>query len=207
MPYEKCSDVSSEYWRELKQADPAEIQRRTGIVQDKGRWRLPFLNRELNLDIDQGRIWVSGAEDTEPNFRTCLTAILYLLRVDPSALGPQVSPMELTGASTFIQAHGPHSLPNPDLERAFGSQLPAFLEAGRRLGAAKREDGDAALALTIYPGLSVEVILWEADEEFPAQATFTVPAHLERFYHLDAVLGLIQLVVKELLAAAPEAGG
>jgi len=206
MPYEKCSDVSSEHWQELKQADPGEVQRRTGMARENGIWRLPFLNRELNLDRDRDRIWISGAEDVEPDFRTCLTAILYLLKVDPSALGSPVSPMELTGASTFIQAHGPHSLPNEALERTFGSNLPAFREAGRRLGAVEREDGDAALALTVYPGLSVVVILWEADEEFPAQATFTVPAHLEHFYHLDAVLGLLQLVVKELQAAAPEAG-
>lgn len=206
MPYEKCSDVSPEYWHDLQQADPEEVQRRTGLAREKGAWRLPFLNRELFVDPDQNRVWVSGAEDTEPNFRTCLTAVLYLLRVDPSALGTPVSPKELTGASTFIQAHGPHSLPTEPLERTFGANLPAFLEAGRRLGASEREDGDAALSLTVYPGLSVEVILWEADEEFPAQASFTVPAHLERFMHLDAVLGLLQLVVGELQAASPEAG-
>jgi len=206
MPYEKCSDVSREYWQELQQADPDEIQRRIGMAPENGVWRLPFLNRELFVDPAQNRVWVSGAPDTEPNFRTCLTAVLYLLQVDPSALGSPVSPKELTGASTFIQAHGPHSLPTEALEQTFGANLPAFLEAGRRLGASEREDGDAALSLTVYPGLSVEVILWEADEEFPAQASFTVPAHLERFMHLDAVLGLLQLVVSELQAAASEAG-
>ncbi len=205
MLYETCSDVSSEYWQELKQADPDDIQRRTGIDLENGAWRLPFLNRELFVDPERSRIWVSAAPDIEPDFRTCLTAVLYLLRVDPAALGPPVSPTELTGASTFIQSHGPHSLPAESLERTFGSRLHAFLEAGRRLGAAEIEAGDAALALVVYPGLTVEVILWEADEEFPAQATFTVPAHLERFMHLDAVLGLLQLVVKELQAASPKA--
>ena len=45
----------------------------------------------------------------------------------------------------------------------------------------------------------MEVILWEADEEFPAQVSFTVPANLDRFWQLDAVLGLMGLVVKEML--------
>ena len=133
MPYEKCSDVSREYWQELQQADPDEIQRRIGMAPDNGVWRLPFLNRELFVDPAQNRVWVSGAPDTEPNFRTCLTAVLYLLQVDPSALGSPVSPKELTGASTFIQAHGPHSLPTEALEQTFGANLPAFLEAGRRV--------------------------------------------------------------------------
>jgi hypothetical protein len=207
MLYEKCSEVSSAYWQELKQADPADIRRRTGVSREDAIWRLPFLNRELCLDLDRERVWVSGAQDTEPNFRTCLTAILYLLKVDSSALGPQVSPLELTGASTFFQARGPHAVPSEPLEEKFGSQLSAFLEAGRRLGAAKRPAGDAALALVVYPGLTVEVILWEADEEFPAQASFTVPANLDRFYPLDAVLALLQLVAGELEAASPEAAG
>jgi hypothetical protein len=203
MLYEKCSEVSPEYWQELKHADHADIRRRTGVVLEDAAWRLPFLNRELRLDLDRGRIWVPAAPETEPDFRTCMTAILYLLKVDPSALGAPVSPMELTGAATFFQARGPHALPTAPLEKKFGSHLPAFWEAGRRLGAAQRAAGDAALALEVFPGLTVEVILWEADEEFPAQASFTVPANLDRFWQLDAVLGLLQLVVRELEATSP----
>jgi hypothetical protein len=48
----------------------------------------------------------------------------------------------------------------------------------------------------------VEVILWLADEEFPAQVSFRVPGNLERIWHLDAVLALMQLLTRELLAAA-----
>ena len=201
MLYEKCSEVSSEFWQELKQADPAAIARRTGITFENNTFHLPFLNRELRLDPGQGRIWVSGTEEAEPDFRTCMTAILYLLRVDPAVLGGPISPMELTGASTFFQARGPHALPTAPLEEKFGSHLQGFLEAGRRLRAAVPEAGDAALALQVFPGLTVEVILWEADEEFPAQASFTVPANLDRFFPLDAVLGLLQLIAQELEAA------
>ena len=201
MLYEKCSEVSSEFWQELKQADPAVIGRRTGITFEKATFHLPFLNRELCFDLDRERIRVSGAQEPEPDFRTCMTAILYLLRVDPSVLGAPVSPMELTGASTFFQARGPHALPTAPLEQKFGSHPAAFLAAGQRLGATRREAGDAALALQVFPGLTVEVILWEADEEFPAQASFTVPANLDRFFPLDAVLGLLQLIAQELEAA------
>jgi len=204
MLYEKCSEVSSEFWQELQQTEPADIRRRTGIALQDAILRLPFLNRELSLDLGQRRLWVSGAEEQEPGFLACMTALLYLLRVDPSVLGAPVSPMELPGASTFFQARGPHALPSAPLEEKFGSHLPAFLEAGRRLGGEKRDAGDGAVALQVFPGLTVEVILWEADEEFPAQVSFTVPGNLDRFWNLDAVLGLLQLVVRELKAAYPE---
>jgi hypothetical protein len=205
MLYEKCSEVSSEYWQELKHADMGDICRRTGALLRDGLLYLSFFNRELRLDLVQAQIEDPQGDAPEPDFLTCMTAILYLLKIDPAILGGPISPMELTGASTFFQARGPHALPTLPLERTFGSDLPAFREAGRRLGAHPRQAGDAALALEVFPGLTVGVILWEADEEFPAKASFTVPANLERGWHLDAVLALLQLVGRELKAAGRQA--
>lgn len=206
MLYEKCSEVSPEYWQELKHADIEAICRRTGAFLRDGLVCLPFFNRELRLDPAHGQVEAPAPDAPEPDFLTCMTAVLYLLKVDPSTLGGQVSPMELTGASTFFQARGPHALPTAPLERKFGSDLPAFREAGRRLGSRHLQAGDAALALEVFPGLTVGVILWEADEDFPSKASFTVPYNLERSWHLDAILGLLQLVVRELKKAAPQAG-
>ena len=203
MLYEKCAEVNEEFWQELSRADPEEVTGRTGAVFSRGSYRLPFLNRELLIEPNARRIVVSGAEDADPGFRLCLTALLYVLKVDIAALGPSVSPLELPGGATFLQKTGPHSLPNPLLEERFGRDLAGFLEAGRRLGAEAVTAGDGALAFQVFPGVMVEVILWQADEEFPAQVSFTVPSHLDRFWHLDAVLGLIVVVVRELLAAAP----
>ena len=122
-------------------------------------------------------------------------------------LGPPLSPLVLTGAPMFFQKRGPHALPSAPLEARFGRDLPGFFQVGALLGAEKLNSGDAALAFQVFPKLPVEVILWEADEEFPAQVSFTVPSHLERFWQLDAVLGLMGLVVKEMLrAAGPVAG-
>jgi hypothetical protein len=199
MLYEKCAEVNEDFWRELAQADPEEVSRRTGAVFQEGAYRLPFLNREIWIYPQDKRLLVANAEEAEPGFRLCLATILYLLRVDPAALGPLVSPLELPGGTTFFQKSGPHSLPNPLLEERFGRDLAGFLAAGRRLGGETVSAGDGALAFPVLPGIVMEVILWQADEEFPAQASFTVPAGLDRFWHLDVVLGLIVVVVQELL--------
>jgi len=62
----------------------------------------------------------------------------------------------------------------------------------------RRAPGDAALAFQVFPGVAVEVILWRGDEEFPPRVSFTLPAHLDRFWHLDAVWGLLNLVTQEM---------
>ncbi|MCJ7819283.1 MAG: DUF3786 domain-containing protein, partial [Syntrophales bacterium] len=158
-------------------------------------------------DLDRQRVFRAAAPEEEPGFRLCLITVLYLLSVDTAGLGPPVSPLELPGATLFFQSRGPHAIPSAPLEDRFGRDLAGFLEVGRRLGAERRAKGDGALAFPVYPGLSVEVILWVADDEFPAQVSFTVPSGLDRFWQLDAVLGLMGLVVKELLRTAALAAG
>ena len=168
----------------------------------EGRYRLPFLNRRLVIDPAARRLDVEGAGVLEPGFRLCLTALLYLARVDPEALGAPISPLELTGGTAFFTERGPHALPRAPLEKRFGDDPEGFLLAGNRLEAKRVQAGDAALQFQVFPGLAVEIILWLADAEFPAQVSFRVPGHLERVWHLDAVLALLQLLGGELLAAA-----
>jgi hypothetical protein len=200
--YERCEEVNAQFWQELAQLPPADVTRRTGASLVAGAYRLPFLNRFLTIHPKAHTLQAEGPGSRDPDFRLCLTTLLYLARVDPAALGPLVSPLELTGGAAFFTARGPHAIPRTPLEERFGQDLPGFLQAGELLGAQPRTAGDAALALPVFPGLTVEVILWLSDEEFPAQGSFRVPGSLEKIWHLDAVLALLQLVARELLAAS-----
>lgn len=200
MSYETCCDVSVEIWNDLRARDRAEILARTGVNFTDGVYHLPFLNRTLLLAPEKQQVTIAGADNTEPGFRLCLTAILYLSNIDPALLGPGISPLDLPGGVTFFRGH--HAVPNASLEERFGRDVAGFLAAGAKLGAEPRPEGDAALMFTIFPGLRVKVILWAADDEFPARVTFTLPAHLDKFWFLDAIWGLLNLVTQELLGAA-----
>jgi Domain of unknown function (DUF3786) len=200
--YEKCEEVNAEFWLELAQLSPAEVTRRTGAALVSGAYRLPFLNRVLTINPETHILQIEGPGARDPDFRLCLTTLLYLSRVDPAALGPLVSPLELAGGAGFFTARGPHAIPRFPLEERFGQDLAGFLQAGELLGGESRAAGDAALAFQVFPGLTVEVILWLADEEFPAHVSFRVPGTLERIWHLDAVLALMQLLTRELLTVA-----
>ena len=177
--YEKCAEVSGEFWQELGQLPPADVTRRTGVAFQGDRYRLPFLNRRLIIDPAMHRLEVEEAGGPEPDFRLCLTAVLYLARVDTGALGTLLSPLELTGGATFFTAGPSRPAPRP-LEKRFGDDPEGFLLAGDRLGAIRVQAGDAALQVQVFPGLAMEIILWLADAEFPAQVSFKVPGYLER---------------------------
>ena len=42
MLYNQCAAVNEEFWRDLRQADPDDIARRTGIRRDQNALPLPF---------------------------------------------------------------------------------------------------------------------------------------------------------------------
>jgi hypothetical protein len=179
------------------------VTRRTGVTRQGSAYLLPFWRGPLLVDPATRTLLPAGGPAQDLGFRVCLTALLYLISLDPAALGAPASPLELTGGATFFR--GLHGLPHAPLEARFGQDAEAFRQAASRLGGEPRAEGDSAFAFTVFPGLRVEVILWLADEELPAQASFTVPAHLDRFWQLDAIWGLLNLVAQDLLAAAPAA--
>jgi len=192
-------EVSEEIWKDFEDVSPQEITERTGVRDQDGIFHLPFLDRILLLDPVRRQVQLAGAPEAEPGFRLCLTALLYLLHLNPAHLGPPISPLNLPGGVTFFR--GPHALPHGPLEARFGRDPAGFAAAGRKLGGKAHPAGDAAVALEVFPGLVVELILWLADGEFPAQVSFTFPAHLDRFWLLDAVWGLLNLATREMLDA------
>ena len=201
MAYEKCSDVSEEIWKEFEERDPREITDRTGALYQEGVYHLPFLDRTLLLSpvpaAGAGSRGAGGGAGISalPHGAWCTCCASTRRR-----LGPGISPLEFPGGATFFRGH--HGLPSGPLEERFGRDAAGFLAAGKKLHGETRPAGDAAVALEVFPGLVVEVILWQADDEFPAQVSFTLPAHLDRFWFLDAVWGLLNLVTQELLQAA-----
>jgi hypothetical protein len=59
--YEKCAEVSGEFWQELGELPPGDVTRRTGVAFQGDRYRLPFLNRGLIINPAEHWLEVEGA--------------------------------------------------------------------------------------------------------------------------------------------------
>jgi hypothetical protein len=199
--YQKCRDVDGALWEALERANSVEIVQRAGASYQEGVYLLPFLNRVLEVHPSKRIVKVRGQSDSEQEFQLCLTTLLFLLHVDAAQLpSRQVSPKEYKGGVVFFQ--GPHALPTARLEERFGYQRGLFLTVGRSLGGVEGGQGDATVVLTAYPNLSIEVILWLGDEEFSPKVVLTTPAALERFWALDGIWALLNVVTREFWRAA-----
>jgi hypothetical protein len=112
-----------------------------------------------------------------------------------------VSERQLPGGSLFFQ--GPHALPLAPLLRRFGADGEAFRRVCLGLGGRPIEFGDAGFAFQALPFIPLAVILWIADEEFPARAGMLFDPTAADHLPLDLLLALAHAVVARLETALP----
>jgi len=115
-----------------------------------------------------------------------LAALWYLgkARNIPPA-GRMISPASISGGEIFQR--GTHVLPLDQIAARYGGDLESFYKRGVELGAQQMEYGDACLRLFPFPRVPVTMILWRADEEFPARADMFFDATCEQHLPTDVI--------------------
>lgn len=196
---EKKKYWESTLWKELNEKDPMQISRNCRIrYDDSGFFTVPSLGGEVRVYPRERRI---EADDTslsgDPDYQLLIVShLLYGQNIAPS--GEWVSEKDLKGGSTFFR--GPHALPSVPLERKFGEEAALFEEKARLLGAEKADYGDAAMEFPVLPLISLIVVLWLKDDEFPARVTFLMDRTIEAQLPLDVISAMTASVTNRLLS-------
>ena len=186
------------YWDDLRQQDPHEVCRRALVsCSEESSFSLYFLNREYCIYPTEERVvLVAGGQETEAADLSLLF-LMYLLRAQDMPLsGTWTTEKGLPGGALFFQ--GPHTMPAGRLIHAFGEDVDRFVRKGKALGARKAEFGDAALELQPLPRIPMVCVLWRADEEFPARASFLFDSTAASQLPLDVILDLTHRAVERL---------
>jgi hypothetical protein len=115
-----------------------------------------------------------------------LAALWYLGTAKNVPLaGRMISPASLSGGEIFQR--GSHVLPLYQIAAKYDGDYAGFYKRGEEVGGQRMEYGDAALRLFPFPRVPVTIILWEADEEFPARADMFFDATCEKHLPTDVV--------------------
>ncbi|HEY5999853.1 MAG TPA: DUF3786 domain-containing protein [bacterium] len=111
-----------------------------------------------------------------------------------------VNPGRLPGGDLF--ARGTHVLPLDALAARHTSRPENFLAAGGALGGRAVPYGDAAVELPALPKVPVTIILWRADDEFPARADLLFDASAPRHLPTDVLWAIAMLSVQLMREAS-----
>lgn len=152
---------------ELQKRDPAEIARLSGCDWDAelNRLLVPFLGRTYIVNSPRGP--VQDPEGKEIPLTTQILILHYLLNAKGTPLtGQWISYKELPGGSIYIGPFTARSI--APMTRVFGTKPAKLKEAAERIGARPFSKGDVGVILQALPRIPVALVLWAADEEFPA---------------------------------------
>ena len=189
------------FWRTLAQRDPKDVAACCGArANADGSYDLPTPGGRLRLDPSARRFEFEAADGAADAPSLGLAALVYLARTGAaSPSGEWISPCELPSGAAFFR--GPHDVPAAAIAERFGRDVDSFRAACERLGGRPLPFGDAAYALDLFPRLPVAVLVWRADDEFPARAAMLVDRRIERSYPLDGVLAMLGAMQSLLVLA------
>lgn len=88
------------------------------------------------------------------------------------------------------------------LAQLFAGRADALQAAFQRLGAEKIARCDAGGRLDVIPGLKLDVLFWDGDDEFPAQANMLFDSNITDFMHEENVVGVASDAAAFLAEAA-----
>jgi len=192
--------VWKQLWQKLASETPAQTCERTGAVYDaeQGCFRLSVLHKKLCLDPKNQRCECIETALTEHDL---LLAALYMSGAQAVPLAHRwISPAELPTGAIFFR--GQHALPTSHLEEAFGADKEKFQHAAQALDGCPLTFADSSYAFSVFPRVPLAVLLWLADDEFPARVRFLVDETIQAHLSLDAILGVCELVTTALLEEA-----
>lgn len=158
-----------------------------------------FLNAVYRVDPEKETI-----QELEPHPERLLTRALQILLIrylaaqpGPSLSGAAITEKELPGGPTFFQ--GPHELQLGPLIERFGKDSAGFLARARELGGELEGHGDASIRFHPLEGIPVTIILWEADEEFPASVSVLFDKSICEWFELDMVFILVEQLILRIV--------
>jgi len=182
--------------------DPGRVADKAAARFQDRRVVLPYLNREIVLDVDTHRFTVMPGGEEAPIWLGIL-AIHYL----NAAEGRQP-----TGRLTHFREFKEGQFYEPAFNRrtkdvliaVFGKDPTPMIRAGEKLGGKIVSGGDAAVRLSYFPCLPITCIVWKGDDEFPPEASVLFDETAELFFSAEDMAVAGQMAVLELLKAARE---
>ncbi len=184
----------------LSQASFKTIAERSGFEpSDDQSLHIPFLDRTYRVSYPLFEFQDQADSEKEIPIQEQVLILHYLMAAEvPGLTGPWVSYREIPGASFYFGAFVKRAV--DPLKKVFGQNISGFSQAAEKLQARKIENGDAGFEFRVLPAVPLQLILWEGDDEFPAEANILFDKTIGRILSPEDVAWLAGMVVYRLMA-------
>lgn len=167
----------------LEKLDPQEVCTNTGCKWDGEDYIIPWMGEDLRLQdgtIEEKIIWYH-----------------YLAARGPrEASGSYITYKQVPGGSIYNDNFIKRAV-NPMVE-AFSSDLEGFLKRGEMMGGYKVPLGHMAFTLNLLPYIPLTYVIWEGDEEVPANGNILYDEHAPKWLCAEDLVVIASLPVYKM---------
>ena len=162
---------------------------------------IPFLNRVYQVDYPQFEFSDRTANAKEIPLQEQVLILHYMMAGEmPSPARQWISYREIPGAGFYFGAFVKRAV--EPLKKVFGSNIAGFSSAARKLNAKQIDNGDAGVEIRVLPAVSLQLIIWRGDDEFPPEANILFDKSIGQILSPEDVAWLAGMVVYRLIGLA-----
>ncbi len=165
--------------------------------------RVPFLDRVYRVDCPLFEMVDEVGGSKEIPLQEQVLILHYLIGAGPkSPAGNWIPYREIPGASFYHSAFVKRAV--DPLKKVLGQHPSRFSDAARRLNGHPISYGDVAFEFRIFPKVPIRIILWEGDEEFPAEANILFDDTISDIFSPEDAAWIASLLVYRLIALSKQ---
>lgn len=198
--YERAYAVSHDLaFEKLRQADLADVALKSGAVQvSADAVHLRFLNREYLVDRLLCQVNLHPDTDTEPVPIAERLLILHYLVTAGGAppRGEWISFKDLPEGLSYHATFYKRTVKL--LLKKFGGSPAKLTVAASKIGGIPVEMGDAAVTVQAFPKVAVTCVLWQSDDEFPAEGSVLLDRGITDYLPTEDIVVLCQTIALKL---------
>ena len=194
--------MHEQFWEQLAGLPRGETAQRAKCryLAESDSFVVPLLSTDYLVDPVRRTIHAAQASEDRPaGYLQQLCLLAYL--VDAKDLPPAnrlVSVEKLDPGGFFFR--GSHRLPVERLASTLGPDPQLLYKVGRVLNAIPRAFGDVSIELCVLPRIPVTLVVWAADEEFPARASIFFDQSATSQLPLDVLFAVAALTIEGVLS-------
>ncbi len=195
-----------EKWRKefLKMDVEAAARKLPGILLSDQEVTLNYFTQPHTISRTTGEIKNRKTGEWVKDFRNLMILyhLLYYSKEEPALSGEWVPFRQLKTAGIFDGAYRKMVL--EPLAEAFSGKVKSLEKAADTLGFKRERFGDISVEIPVFDCLSLILIFWDGDEEYPAQANLLFDKNITDFTHPETVVLIAEEAAARMIQAAGE---
>lgn len=194
--YQQARDLAAQT---LSEHNIHELGERSGFTVEADKKLIaPFLDRTYVISYPQFEFVDINDAETQVPLQEQVLLLHYLQGCQPRLKGQWVAYREIPGAAFYYGPFVKRAV--TPLKNVFGQNVEALKQAAAKLNAQPIETGSAGFFLNALPFAPLQIIVWEGDEEFPAEANILFDASVGDYLSPEDAAWLASLSVYRLMA-------